>query len=111
MPQRTDAQFYEFDIEERKTGEVKRVPIFAYWSGEHSIAERRRMCDCQLGSFFDAHPADLNTLEKFNKGSTTNFFPGAQYRYLNGHKCDHRPSGKFQVLRAHVSGDVVEIAA
>lgn len=111
MSQRTDEQFYEFDIQERKSGEVKRVPIFAYWTGERSIAERQRMCDCQLGAFFDARPEDLNTLTNFNKGSTTNFFSGAQYGYLKKEKCDHKPSKKFQVTRAHVAGDVIEIAA
>lgn len=111
MPQRTDEQYYEFEIQERKTGEVERVPIFAYWSGNSSIAERKRMCDCQLGAFFTARPKDLNTLVNFNKGSATNFFSAAQDRYLKTHKCDHAPSEKFQALRAHVGGDVFEIAA
>lgn len=111
MPQRTDEQYYEFEIQERKTGEVKRVPIFAYWSGERSIAERQRMCDCQLGAFFTARPEDLNTLELFYKGSFTNVFTHTQNDYLKRHKCDHAPSKKFQVLRAHVGSDVFEIAA
>lgn len=111
MTQRTDHQFYEFDIFEHESGETKRVPFFAYWSGEASIAERRRMCDCQLGAFFNAHPDDLNTLDKIAKGSVTNFFAGAQYKYLKAHKCDHAPSKKFTVARAYVDGDVIEIAA
>lgn len=111
MPQRNDEQFYEFDIREINTGEVKRVPIFAYWSGKHSIVERQRMCDCQLGAFFHARPEDLNTLARFNKGGATNFFSVAQAKYLRTHKCDHSPSKKYQVLRAHVGSDVFEIAA
>lgn len=112
MPKRDDHQYYEFDIREMKTGEVKRVPIFAYWSGEASIAERRRMCDCQLGAFFTARPEDLNTLELFYKGSTTNVITLTQNAYLTQHKCNHKPSKKYVAERAYLTdGEVIEIAA
>lgn len=111
MPQRTDPMFYEFDILERKTQEVRRVPIQCWWSGDASINERQRMCDCQLGAFWNEwaaqhkHRPDAQVLD-FGR-----FFDNQQFEYLNKHKCDHRPSKKFQVLRAHVGGDVIEIAA
>lgn len=110
MPERNDPMYYEIDIQDRKSKETRRVPKFCWWSGDNSIAELRRMCDCQLGAFFTSksHP----TPAAFDRGTITNNFAGAQFEYLKHNKCDHKPSKKFAVTRAVLPDErVVDIAA
>jgi hypothetical protein len=113
MSQRTDPMYYEFDIRENKTKEVVRTRIFCWWTGEHSIAERRRMCDCQLGAFFDTPIERAQTWADFLRyGPSNNHVHEKQLRYLEGHTCDHKPSRKYTVTNAYLpGGDVIEVAA
>lgn len=113
MPRRNDPMYYEFDIRENKTKEVHRVRIFCWWTGEHSIAERQQMCDCQLGAFFSMRPEDFNTWEGYLKyGPGAGQLSSRQSEYLKLHPCNHKPSRKYTATRAYIpSGDVVDIAA
>lgn len=98
--------YYEFDIQERKNGEVQRARMFCWWSGDASIAGLRGMCDCQLGGFFHAALKNMfPTWEQLRHSTSTsnanNAFTYAQNAWLKQHKCDHiGPSRKYIVLQA-----------
>jgi hypothetical protein len=103
--------YYEFDIRENKTGKVTRARIFAWWSGEHSIAERQRMCDCQLGAFFNMKPEDFNTWENYMRSGPGGVqLANRQLEYLKHHDCNHKPSRKYTVTAAYLpSGETIEL--
>lgn len=113
MSQRNDPMYYEFDIRENKTDEVHRARIFCWWSGEHSIAERRQMCDCQLGALFSMKPEDFHTWANYSRsGPGGGQLASRQYQYLKEHTCDHKPSRKYTATRAYLpGGDAIDIAA
>lgn len=109
---RTDPMFYEFDIQEVATGEVKRVPIFCYWTGDASVAGLQKMCDCQLAPFFTVPAEDLNSWPDYMKGRRTLFYWQKQFDYLKAHACTHTHSAKYRVLAAYPpNADAVKIAA
>jgi hypothetical protein len=111
MSHRTDPMFYEFDVRENKTGKVNRARIFCWWSGDHSIAERKQMCDCQLAGFFNTPLESYQTWEHYRQyGPSNNGIHGRQSEYLKHHSCNHKPSRKYTVTAAYLpGGDVIDL--
>lgn len=111
MTDRTDPMFYEFEIRERKTGQLERVPVHCWWSGSGSEEGLRAMCDCQLGAYFDTSKKLRERNHSRPLTDWGNWFSNAQFEYLQQHQCNHKPSKRFEVLQAFVGGDVIAIAA
>jgi hypothetical protein len=116
MSQRTDPMFYEFDVQEMKSGDVQRARMFCWWSGDVSAAGLRSMCDCQLGGFYLAAQKNrFPTWEQFrhgtDSGNANNAFVYSQNDWLKQNKCEHRgPSKRYAVLRAVTpDGAVIEL--
>lgn len=110
MTRRIDPMFYEFEIQEHETGECRRVPIHCWWS-DGSADGLRKMCDCQLGAYFETDKRMRPTNESPRMMDWGNFFAPAQHQYLKTNECQHSPSRRYTVLRAFLPGDqIIEIA-
>jgi hypothetical protein len=117
MSQRLDPMYYEFDIQDLKSGEVQRARMFCWLSGDASIAGLRAMCDCQLGGFFIAASKNIfPTWEHFRhgtgSGNANNAFVHGQHMWLKQHQCKcASPSKKYAVRRAITpDGGVIELS-
>lgn len=101
--------FYDLEVEEVKTGEVKRAQVGCWWSGADSIQGLHGMCDCQLAGYFYAQPSRYreNGVEKF---SWSNSFTNAQNNYLKTNACKHGRAKKFRPVRAILpGGETIEL--
>jgi hypothetical protein len=107
--------FYDVDILEIATGEVRRTPMLTGWN-EHSAAlYRTTACDCNLAGYRQRGYFTLNAEGQII--GTWTFHPekahesiAYEWREANG-GCDHRmPPTRMKALRAHLStGEIIEL--
>lgn len=110
MPHRTDPMFYDLEVEEIKTGMVKRSQVGAWWSGDHSIQGLHSMCDCQLAGYFGAKSFEVRDADGQKRISWTNSWSAAQQDYLRTTACKHGPAKKFRPVCAILpNGENVEL--
>jgi hypothetical protein len=110
MPHRTDPMFYDLEVEEIKTGKVKRSQVACWWSGIHSIHGLHAMCDCQLAGYFGAESRMVQDGDGQYRESWSNAFSAAQQNYLKANTCKHGPAKRFRPVRAILpSGETVEL--
>lgn len=110
MSHRADSMHYDLEVEEIKTGKVKRSQVACWWSGANSIQGLHAMCDCQLAGYFHAESFEVRGADGQYRTSWSNAFSTAQQRYLKDQTCKHGPAKKFRPVRAILpSGDVVEL--
>lgn len=111
MSHRTDPMYYDLEVEEIKTGNVKCSQVGAWWTGSHSIQGLHAMCDCQLAGYFGAESRLVKEPGGKECVSWMNSHTIAQQDYLKAHACKHGPAKRFRPVRAILpSGEVVELA-
>jgi hypothetical protein len=110
MSRRTDQMFYDLEVEEIKTGKLKRSQVGCWWSGAASTQALHAMCDCQLAGYFHAKSHMVRDSDGVDRVSWSNAFAIAQQDYLKANNCKHAPAKKFRPVRAILpSGEAIEL--